>query len=221
MNYVFRRDEIKKIIFTIFLAFFCISFSDITGIDTKKIIRSHYTEKDLLMKKSDYFLPKTGKEFNFRAFEWNTSKETALKFFDGKNYTDRGNELIFTNINFAGMVLSELKLNYENDKLVSWIGFGRADAETLKGLQDTYNSKYKGKIIETNTDALKMYITRDRENSFFIIFDPDMTTFYYQSAAQYDRIIRGETEEKELERIRIENEKKQKEKVKQDMFNDL
>ena len=27
------------------------------------------------MKKSDYFLPKTGKEFNFRAFEWNTSKE--------------------------------------------------------------------------------------------------------------------------------------------------
>ena len=67
------------------------------------------------------------------------------------------------------MVLSELKLNYENDKLVSWIGFGRADAETLKGLQDTYNSKYKGKIIETNTDALKMYITRDRENSFFII----------------------------------------------------
>ena len=144
-----------------------------------------------------------------------------MKFFDGKNYTDRGNELIFTNINFAGMVLSELKLNYENDKLVSWIGFGRADAETLKGLQDTYNSKYKGKIIETNTDALKMYITRDRENSFFIIFDPDMTTFYYQSAAQYDRIIRGETEEKELERIRIENEKKQKEKVKQDMFNDL
>ena len=48
-----------------------------------------------------------------------------------------------------------------------------------------------------------------------------MTTFYYQSAAQYDRIIKGETEEKELERIRIENEKKQKEKLKQDMFNDL
>ena len=217
----FRRDEVKKIICIMLLAFFCISFSDISGIDTKKIIRNHYAEKDFLMKKSDYFLPKTGKDFNFRAFEWNTSKETALKFFEGKNYTDHGNELVFTNINFAGMVLSELKLNYENDKLVSWIGFGRADAEMMKGLLDTYNAKYKGKIIETNTDALKMLITRERENSFFIIFDPDMITFYYQSPAQYDKIIKGETEEKELERIKIENEKKQKEKIKQDMLNDL
>ena len=211
----------KKIIFAMMLTLFCISFSDITGIDTKKVIRTHYAEKDVLMRKTDYFLPKTGKDFNFRAFEWNTSKETAVKFFEGKNYADRGSELVFTNINFAGMVLSELKLNYENDKLVSWIGFGRADADISRGLQDTYAVKYKGKIIETNTDELKMFITRDRENSFFIIFDPDMTTFYYQSAAQYDRIIKGETEEKELERIRIENEKKQKEKLKQDMFNDL
>lgn len=211
----------KKITFVMLLAFFCISFSDITGIDTKKIIRNHYSEKDILMKKSEYFLPKTGKDFNFRAFEWNTSKETALKFFEGKNYTDRGNELVFTNINFAGMVLSELKLIYENDRLVSWIGFGRADADTTKGLLDTYSTKYRGKIIETNTDALRMLITRDRENSFFIIFDPDMITFYYQSPVLYDKIIKGETEEKELERIRIENEKKQKEKIKQDMLNDL
>ena len=48
-----------------------------------------------------------------------------------------------------------------------------------------------------------------------------MITFYYQSPELYDRVIKGETEEKEMERIRLENEKKEKVKVKQDMFNDL
>lgn len=211
----------KRMILFILLVLCSVSFTDITGIDTKKILRNHYNKKDIFMAKTEYFLPKIGRDYNFRAFEWNTSKDTALKFADNKNYVSNGNELVFTNINFAGMVLSELKLNYENDRLVSWTGFGRADSEIQKSLVETYKAKYKEKIIETDTDNLKMLITSDRLNSFFIILDSDMITFYYQSPEAYDKIQRGETEEKELQRIKLENEKKQKEKLKQDMLNDL
>lgn len=211
----------KKIMFLILLVFCSVSFADITGIDTKKILRIHHNKKDVFMTKNEYFLPKTGRNYNFRAFEWNTSKETALKFAENKSYVTDGNELIFTNVNFAGMVLSELRLNYENDRLVSWTGFGRADSETRSSLVETYKTKYKEKIIETNIDDLKILITNDRLSSFFIIFDSDMVTFYYQSPETYDKIKRGETEEKELLRIQLENERKQKEKIKQEMLNDL
>ena len=212
----------KKIILMILLVVCSVSFSNISGIDTKKVLRNHYSQKDVFMRSNSYYLPKEGREFNFRAFEWNTSKETAIKFYAKKDYTDKGNELVFTNINFAGMVLAELHLTYENDKLVSWTGIGRITSdEFTTALTDTYKNKYKNAIIESESDSAKMLITKDRANSFFIILDPDMITFYYQSPELYDKIIKGETEEKEMERIRIENEKKEKEKAKQDMLNDL
>ena len=210
----------KKVIFLILLIVSSIAFSDITGIDTKKIIRDHYNKKDSFMIKNDYFLPKVGRDYNFRAFEWYTSKDTAIKFAENKNYTIEGNDLILTNIKFAGMVLSELRLTYENDRLVSWIAHGRADSEVLNALLSTYNTKYND-LIESHTDNLRMLISRNRTNSFFIILDADMITFYYQSPELFDRILKGDTEEKELQRIRLENEKKQKEKIKQDMLNDL
>ena len=211
----------KKIILSVLLLVCTVSFSNISGIDTKKVLRNHYGEKDTYMKSNDYYFKKVGKDFNFRAFEWSTSKDTAIKIYGKKDYVIKGNELIFTDINFAGMVLSELHLTYENDRLVSWTGIGRPTFELTAALIDTYKKKYKDTIIESESDSIKMLITKERTNSMFIILDPDMITFYYQSPELYDRVIKGETEEKEMERIRIENEKKQKDKAKQDMLNDL
>lgn len=211
----------KTIILAVLLIVCTVSFSNISGIDTKKVLRSHYSEKDAYMKSNDYYFPKVGSDFNFRAFEWNTSKDTAIKIYGKKDYVIKGNELIFTNINFAGMVLSKLHLTYENDKMVSWTGTGRPTTELTAALIDTYKKKYKDVIIESESDSAKMLITKERTNSLFIILDPDMITFYYQSPELYDRVIKGETEEKEMERIRLENQKKEKERAKQEMFNDL
>ena len=211
----------KKKILLLFMIGLSIAFSDVTGVDRKKVITSHYSLKDSFTKSDTYNYQVQGRDFNFRVLEWNTSKDSAIRLFSSNDYTDNGKELIFKNINFAGLVLAELHLTYDGDKLVSWTGITKIDQSTMSELANTYRGKYKNSVIESTGENIEMFITKDRANSFFVILDPEMTTFYYQSPELYDKIIKGDTEEKEMQRIRIENEKIRKEKVKQDMKNDI